>query len=74
MLTLIEAAYRLNIKPATLRKWVQKKLISHYRYPKKTSRPRFKLEDLDKFKEGHRVEAKREAFYGKQGHSGRQAW
>ena len=57
MLTVKEAAINLNVNPDTLRKWVQKKLISHYRFPKKTSRPRFKQEDIDAFIESHKVQA-----------------
>ena len=59
MLSLKEAAVHLGIEQETLRKWVQRRLIPHYRYPLPTSRPRFKKTDLDRFIDSHRLDMRR---------------
>lgn len=59
MLNMHAAAEHLGISWNTLRKWVSLGLnIPCYRYPKPTSPPRFKKEDLDKWLERHRVDAR----------------
>lgn len=55
LISLTDAAKVLGIKPGTLRKWIQKKQISYYPMGK----PKFKLSDLERFIELHRVQAVR---------------
>ena len=46
MISLKDAASLLGVKPGTLQDWVARKDIICYRYPRPTSRPRFKPEDI----------------------------
>jgi excisionase family DNA binding protein len=54
LMSVKEAAVYLGVEPDTLRKWVQKKQITHYRI---VGRPKFKQADLDRFIEANRVPA-----------------
>ncbi len=56
--SLNEAAAYLGIKISTLRKWVQKKTIPFYKFPLSTSRPRFNLNDLERYTNRHRIEGR----------------
>lgn len=61
LLSLKEAAQYLGLSPATLRKLVQNNKIPHYRLPScegGQSHPKFKVQDLDKWIECHRIEAR----------------
>lgn len=46
LLSIADAAEVLGVEPDTLRKWVQKKQITHYRI---VGRPKFKQADLERF-------------------------
>lgn len=58
LISLKEAANYLGLQPGTVQKMVQSRLILHYRFPKNTSRPTFKRDDLDRYIEAHRVETR----------------
>ena len=58
MISLKDAASLLGVKPGTLQDWVARKDIICYRYPRPTSRPRFKPEDIEAYLKGSCVAAR----------------
>ncbi|HAP66896.1 MAG TPA: hypothetical protein DCQ99_03585 [Nitrospinae bacterium] len=55
-ISLREAAAYLGIQVDTLQKWVQRKIIPHYRFPFETSHPKFNIDELERYTNRRRVE------------------
>ncbi|MBI3582403.1 MAG: helix-turn-helix domain-containing protein [Nitrospinae bacterium] len=57
-ISLKEAAAYLGIQVDTLQKWVQKKIIPHYKFPFPTSHPKFCIDELERYTNRRRVAAR----------------